>query len=365
MHVSPLTQDLADPLVVEDQRRPAPGAIRRTTARLWSSLAGPNRQAGHGAEPSVAKAVGARLEEAGTVWTAHLGIAQTQMRDATEQLLQGFARILEQLDAIIDPDGRGNGVSASGLDGRAAVLEQCESQLRSLIEGFQGFVQSRDQVMQSVRSLAGASTTLHAMAEDVAKIARQTNLLSINAAIEAARAGDSGRAFSVVAVEVRRLSTESGETGKRIADQVTDFGTRMNDALAQAVDHNERDAGAIRESEDTIGRVVEQVDAAVSQLNARAADLSARGEAVRSQVEQLMVAFQFQDRVNQIMDQVSSSIASGIARLQQSLAAGRVPEPDEWAALLSAGYTTAEQRAVGSGASPSATASAPAETTFF
>ncbi len=317
---------------------------------------------------SAAEALGARLDEASRTWTTHLGTAQTQMREATEQLLSGFAQILEQLDAIIDPDrsgAAGQPVTASGLDSRAQVLEACESQLRGLIQNFHGFVQSRDEVMQSVRLLAGESASLGGMAEDVAKIARQTNLLSLNAAIEAARAGPSGRGFAVVATEVRRLSTESGDTGKRIGDHVSEFGQRMNSALKQASEHTAHDAQVIQASELTINQVVEQVDSAVTQLNERAAELSARGEAVRAQVEQLMVAFQFQDRVHQIMDQVNSSIASAVARLQQSLIDGQAPDAEEWTALLSAGYTTDEQRCASEPGSQAAATSSSNDTTFF
>jgi methyl-accepting chemotaxis protein len=307
----------------------------------------------------------ARLDEASQIWTTHLGTAQTQMREATETLLSGFAQILEQLDAIIDPNrSAGQPGDASGLDQRAEVLAACESRLQGLIQNFHGFVQSRDEVMQSVRLLASESTSLGGMAEDVAKIARQTNLLSLNAAIEAARAGPSGRGFAVVATEVRRLSTESGDTGRRIGEHVRDFGQRMRTALNQAAEHTEHDAGVIRASEQTIHQVVEQVDTAVSQLNERAAELSARGEAVRAQVEQLMIAFQFQDRVHQIMDQVNSSIASAVARLQQSLADGTAPSAEEWAALLSAGYTTDEQRNASSANVPAAEPSSN-DTTFF
>ncbi|WP_374564743.1 methyl-accepting chemotaxis protein [Ideonella sp.] len=282
------------------------------------------------------------LGTAAATWTTNLGMAQSQMRDATNELLQGFAAILDQLDAIVEPGGARP--TEASLDQRADVLGQCEVQLRSLLDNFQGFVKSRDEIMQSVQTLAGDSAHLRGMAEDVAKIARQTNLLSINAAIEAARAGPDGRGFAVVAAEVRRLSTESGDTGKRIGDRVNAFSSRMQDALTRASEHTERDAGTIRSSEQTIGQVVAQVNGAVEGLNARAAELGQRGQAVRDQVQQLMVSFQFQDRVHQIMDQVGQSIAQGMARLQADLLAGRAPQRTEWAALLSNGYTTQEQR---------------------
>lgn len=338
-------------------------AVPRSTPprRRWLAwLAALNRRAGTSA-PAATAELAQRLDEAARIWTSHLALAQQQMRDATSQLLQGFALILDQLDAIVAPDRT---VGDARLDQRTAVLEQCEAQLRGLIDNFQGFVQSRDQIMGSVRELSGASASLTEMAEDVAKLARHTNLLSLNAAIEAARAGPSGRGFAVVAAEVRRLSAESGETGKRISAQVNRFGERMHEALRQATEHTEHDAGVIQQSQSTINQVVERVDSAVSQLNERATELGSRSEAVRAQVEQLMVAFQFQDRVHQIMDQVGASIAGATAQLQQSLVSGTAPTADEWQALIGAGYTTDEQRAVASGGA-AATPQASTSTTFF
>ena len=142
----------------------------------------------------------------------------------------------------------------------------------------------------------------------------------------------------------------------------------MHEALTQAAQYTEQDAVVIQDSEVTVGQVVQDVDAAVSDLHRRAAELSERGAAVRAQVEQLMIAFQFQDRVHQIMDQVTASIGSGVLRLQESLITGQAVGAEEWQQLLSAGYTTDEQRAIGSGGAGIPPAAAPAsgnETLFF
>jgi methyl-accepting chemotaxis protein len=342
--------------------RSAPAPAARLARWLQAARRSFGARSAHPGSAGAPAALGARLDDAARIWTTHLGTAQAQMRSATEELLRGFAEILGQLDAITADDPRAAQRGAA-LDERAAVLAQCETQLRALLEGFQGFVQSRDEVLQSVRSVSHAASSLGGMAEDVAKLARQTNLLSLNAAIEAARAGQSGRGFAVVAAEVRRLSAESGDTGKRIGEQVNDFGARMQEALRRASENTEHDAATIEASEQTIGQVIGQVDGAVSALHARAVELSARSDAVRAQVEQLMVAFQFQDRVHQILDQVGSSITQAVARLQGALASGQLPDATEWAALLAAGYTTDEQRAIGA---PGATAApANSETTFF
>ena len=306
----------------------------------------------------------ARLDDASRTWTANLSTAQGQLRDATAQLLGGFDGILVQLDSLIGV-GAGGSAAREGGDQRVKVLAQCEVQLRQLLQNFEGFVHSREEVMGSVRTLTNASASLRTMAEDVSNLARQTNLLSLNAAIEAARAGPSGRGFAVVAGEVRRLSAESGETGRRIGSQVSQFGECMSQAMAQATKTTERDTQVMHASEATINQVVEQVDTTVSQLHERALEQSAHGELVKSQVEQMMVAFQFQDRVHQIMDQLQASIQAAVASLQQALLEGRVPEAAAWQALLGQGYTTAEQRTVARGEPKAKVPEATTATTFF
>ncbi|MFG6463901.1 methyl-accepting chemotaxis protein [Roseateles sp. DXS20W] len=334
---------------------------------LWSAAAALLALQGHLAQRASAadgdnaqrqRQLSARLEEAASTWATHVGTAQTQLRDAIEQMLASFGDILQQLDGLASP-------ADAGDEGRLALLAHCDDQLRGLLRNFDGFVRSRDETLGIVRTLGEASGRLHTLAEDVSSLARQTNLLSINAAIEAARAGPSGRGFAVVAGEVRRLSAESGDTGRRIGGQLTDFNDRMQQALQQATSQAAQDTQAIQASEQTVGEVVAQVNATVAALQQRSAEQSAQGELVRAQVEQLLTAFQFQDRVHQILDQLRDSMAQASVALQDAAAADQAPDADHWRRLLAAGYTTAEQRAVSHGQPVQATPARNIETTFF
>ena len=353
------------PTLPDDPLHPALPAPHSGWWQRWRKPGG-----GAALDAQALAAVHQRLDEAAQHWTSHVALAQQQMHAATGQLLDGFNQILSELDhLVLQPDSQGHDSSDDAMDARASMLAQCETRLLGLLQTLDGFVQSRDAVLGSVRALSAASGSLGDMAEDVGKLARQTNLLSINAAIEAARAGDSGRGFAVVASEVRRLSNESGATGQRISSQVQQFSTQMQTALAQADEQAVRGGCAVAASEQTIRSVVSDVDGAVAQLHDRALELRQRGGVVKAQVQQLMLAFQFQDRVHQILDQVNGSVADAVARLQTALADGCVPDAAEWATLLRAGYTTAEQHSLvdgktGSGAgTPAATPST--ETTFF
>jgi len=304
----------------------------------------------------------ARLDEASELWRGHLNTAQAQIQTATESVIQGFGEVLVHLDAIIEqPDGAP--CKSDALDVRADILSQCEQQLHSVTQRFHLFLDAREQLLGDVRSLAGTSAQLQDMAEEVATLARQPNLLSINAAIEAARAGETGRGFAVVAAEVRRLSTGSGDTGRRIGQQVTGFTDRIQQILQQATADQATENQVFEHAERSIDEVVQQVDHAVAALHQRAAELSRRGAAVRQQVETLMVALQFQDRVQQMLEQVSASIERGTKQLSQALRSGQPLDASDWQALLSEGYTTPEQRQLAGAPRPEAARGA--KLTFF
>ena len=273
------------------------------------------------------------MDDATRLWRLHIQNVQGQMRHSMDEMLNGFVSILQQLDEITVAD------KDSGSGQRAAMLAQCEADLKTLVLKSQNMAQSRDQVLATMKSLEKVSSGLNTMAEEVGVLARQTNLLSLNATIEAARAGDAGRGFAVVAAEVRRLSTASGDTGRRISEQVNSFGKQVHSTIEQATHNVMSDQAAVRESEATIGSVIERVDTSVEELNAKAQDLAARSEVVKQHVERLMVAFQFHDRVHQILDQIIGTMESASNRLK----AGAPPDKAEWEALLKAGYTTLEQ----------------------
>ncbi len=309
-------------------------------------------------------ALAARLNEALALWQKHLQTAQEQTREATDKLLGGFVSIMQQLDQIIET---GNDAGQSqGKDTRAQVLIEAEVDLKALLASLDETLHSKDRVLGTIRELDGASRGLLGLADVVEKIARQTNLLSLNAAIEAARAGPAGAGFSVVAGEVRRLSAESGEMGKQIGEQVRSFGAQVTATMRDATAQSDHDRTALDVNEDRVRSVISRVDEAVESLSARAESTRVVSQSIRTEVETLMVAFQFQDRVNQIIDQVINAFDGIAGHLDESARTHRMPAQEDWHRTLTSGYSTVEQATNHGSSSGHAKAPAQAsEVTFF
>ena len=315
------------------------------------------------AEPATFETLAPRLIEAFRVWQMHLQTAQSQTRDATERLLNGFVSILQQLDQIIETGAQE--AAASGQDERARVLTEAERDLEELLVSLDGIVNAKDRVLGTIRELDGASKGLMGLADVVEKIARQTNLLALNAAIEAARAGQAGAGFAVVAGEVRRLSAESGDMGKQIGEQVRRFGSQVDATIRDAATQAEQDRLALDTNENRVRTVIGRMDDAVETLHRQTEDTRALSQSIRSEVEQLMVAFQFQDRVSQIIDQVVQAVEGIGAHVEEATRTRQLPSQTQWDQTLKRGYSTEEQHNADSGSKNAGARAQASEVTFF
>lgn len=162
-----------------------------------------------------------------------------------------------------------------------------------------------------VEAVAVQVRRLTPLAELISDIARQTNLISINASIEAARAGHEGAGFKVVAAEVRRLSSQTAEAAREISAGIA--------AAGEAIQHHAGDAQALcGESSgdrlDAIARHVrvshERLSEVVPYLGHLTEDMDAGMARVTQDIVDTLGDMQFQDINRQLLEQIDGAMGS-------------------------------------------------------
>jgi methyl-accepting chemotaxis protein len=159
-----------------------------------------------------------------------------------------------------------------------------------------------------VSALREQSATIGEITHAIGAIVRQTNLLALNAAIEAARAGEQGKGFAVVADEVRKLAMQSASSLKRIQDLVKQMAQRTDEAADQisqmegAVSEGER----VMQESVTVFRGIERDARRTLQLADAVVQASGRAEALVAELGKASVA------LGRIADS-SNDAASGVA----------------------------------------------------
>ncbi len=264
-----------------------------------------------------------------TETTQQVEATSTELLAASDEQLR---EIRETGESVLQMAGRINEVSAQAQQTAQVArqsLQAAESGLTAVQNTIGGMNSIRDQIQETskrIKRLGESSQEIGEITELISDITEQTNVLALNAAIQAASAGEAGRGFSVVAEEVQRLAERSGDATRQIAALVKTIQTDTQDAVGamerstQGVVEGTRLSDAAGNALGDIDRVSRQLADLITQISSQASREAESANVVAANIQHIFAVTEQTGEGTRSTAQMVRELSRTAEELKQSVA---------------------------------------------
>ena len=259
-----------------------------------------------------------------------------QVEDTSTELLAASTEQLREIrdtgESVLQMAGRINDVSAQAQETAQVARQSVDaaaSGLRAVQNTIGGMNAIRDQIQETskrIKRLGESSQEIGEITELISDITEQTNVLALNAAIQAASAGEAGRGFSVVAEEVQRLAERSGDATRQIAALVKTIQTDTQDAVGamerstQGVVEGTRLTDAAGNALGDIDRVSRQLSELIAQISDQALREAESANVVAANIQHIFAVTEQTGEGTRSTAQIVRELSKTAEELKQSVA---------------------------------------------